>query len=577
MDPLFDFTGKVALVTGGSRGLGYQMVKAFAERGADVIIASRKLEACEAVAEECRALGRRALAVACHAGRWDEIDRLIEVAYAEFGRVDILVNNAGMGPRMPSHEVTEALFDSVLNLNFKGPFRLASQVAKRMYDGDGGCIINVSSTGALMPLPQVIPYGSSKAALNAMSVSMAAEYAPKVRVNTLSPGPFLTDIAKAWSEEGRVKTPNPRGRPADPQDIITAALFLASPASVNVTGTPDPVRRGAALMPRAIMADGFGPPESYAIRAHDPGPPKAGEVRIAIKAAGVSYVDVLTAMGDYQFKPPLPFIPGSEYAGVIAELGEDVAGFAVGDKVFGSALGGPFAEAINLPARSVSHMPGGLTFAEAAVFPVNYQTAYYALADRGRLQPGETLLVLGAAGGTGFAAVQVGKHLGARVIASASSPEKQAAALAGGADAVVTTGAANWRDQVKAANDGKAIDVVFDPVGGDATELAFRTLGYDGRHLVIGFPAGIAALKTNLPLLKSASLIGVQMRGLALECPEAAARNRDAVMALAATGALKPVIAHVHAFEDFAAAMNAAFAGKAAGRIVLSMSDENNK
>jgi NAD(P)-dependent dehydrogenase (short-subunit alcohol dehydrogenase family) len=236
-DPLFDLTGQIALVTGGSRGLGYEMVKAFAERGADVIIASRKLDNCEAVADEVRALGRRALAVACHAGRWDEIDRLIEIAYAEFGRIDILVNNAGMSPRMPSHEVTEALFDSVVNLNFKGPFRLASQVAKRMADGAGGSIINVSSSGALMPLPGVIPYGSSKAALNAMSVSLAREYAPNVRVNTLSPGPFLTDIAKAWTEKARERTPSPRGRPADPHDILTAALFLASPASVNVTGT----------------------------------------------------------------------------------------------------------------------------------------------------------------------------------------------------------------------------------------------------------------------------------------------------------------------------------------------------
>src|SRR5580765_8072210 len=138
IDPYFDFTGKVALVTGGSRGLGYQMVKAFAERGADVIIASRKLDACEAVAEEMRALGRKALAVQVHAAKWDSIDAMIETVYAEFGRIDILVNNAGMSPPMPSHEVTEALFDSVLGLNFKGPFRLASQVAKRMSDGDGG-------------------------------------------------------------------------------------------------------------------------------------------------------------------------------------------------------------------------------------------------------------------------------------------------------------------------------------------------------------------------------------------------------------------------------------------------------
>lgn len=236
-DPLFDFTGKVVLVTGGSRGLGYQMVKAFAERGADVIIASRKLENCEAVAEECRALGREALAVSAHVGKWPECDRLIEEAYAAFGRVDILVNNAGMSPRQASHEVTEAMFDSVVNLNFKGPFRLASQIGKRMFDAGSGCIINVTSSGSLMPLPEVVPYGSSKAALNAMSKSLAWEYAPHVRVNTLSPGAFRTDIVQAWPDKGQGPIPIPRGHAAEPEEIVTAALFLASPASVNVTGS----------------------------------------------------------------------------------------------------------------------------------------------------------------------------------------------------------------------------------------------------------------------------------------------------------------------------------------------------
>lgn len=236
IDPLFDFTGKVVLVTGGSRGLGYQMVKAFAQRGADVIIASRKLDACEAVAEEVRALGRKALAISAHVGRWAECDRLAEEAYAAFGRIDILVNNAGMSPPCPSHEVSESLFDSVLNLNFKGPFRLASQIAHRMSQGDGGCIINISSSGALMPLPGVVPYGAAKAALNAMSVSMAKEYGPKVRVNVLSAGPFLTDIAEAWAPEKRESQPNPLGRPGNPPEIVTAALALASPASSFTTG-----------------------------------------------------------------------------------------------------------------------------------------------------------------------------------------------------------------------------------------------------------------------------------------------------------------------------------------------------
>jgi len=233
---LFDLTGKVVLVTGGSRGLGLQMVRAFAQNGADVIIASRKLDACEAVAEEVRALGRRAMAYAVHAAKWDEIDGLIAAVYAEFGRIDVLVNNAGMSPAVPSHDVSESLFDSVLGLNFKGPFRLASQVAHRMKQAGGGVIINISSTGALMPLPAVIPYSGAKAALNAMTVSMAREYGPEVRVNTISAGPFLTDIAKAWTEEAREKSNNALGRPGRPEEVVTSALYLASPASSFTTG-----------------------------------------------------------------------------------------------------------------------------------------------------------------------------------------------------------------------------------------------------------------------------------------------------------------------------------------------------
>lgn len=237
IDPLFDLTGKVALITGGSRGLGLEMVRGFAAHGADVIIASRKLDNCEKAAEEVRAMGRRALAVSTHAAKWDEIDKLIEVSYAEFGRIDILVNNAGMGPRVPSHEVTEKLFDSVVGLNFKGPFRLASQIGKRMMDGDGGTIINISSTGGAMPLPSVVPYGCAKAALNAMTLSLAHEYGPKVRVNTLSAGPFLTDIAKAWEPEAREKSNNALGRPGNPEEVVTSALYLASPSSSFTTGT----------------------------------------------------------------------------------------------------------------------------------------------------------------------------------------------------------------------------------------------------------------------------------------------------------------------------------------------------
>ena len=236
-DPLFRLDGTVALVTGGSRGLGYQMVKAFAERGADLIIASRKLEACEAVAEEVRGMGRRALAIAAHCGKWDDIDRLIEAAYGEFGQIDLLVNNAGMGPQVPSHDVPENLYDSVLNLNLKGPFRLASQIGKRMFDGAGGTIINISSVASLVPMPEVVPYAAAKAGLNAMTTSLAREYSPKVRVNCICAGPFLTDIANAWTEEARQSADNALGRPGRPEEILSAALYLASPASSFTTGS----------------------------------------------------------------------------------------------------------------------------------------------------------------------------------------------------------------------------------------------------------------------------------------------------------------------------------------------------
>ncbi|WP_374590301.1 SDR family NAD(P)-dependent oxidoreductase [Novosphingobium sp.] len=244
-DPLFDFTGKVIVVTGGSRGLGYRMVKAYAERGADVIIASRKVENCEKVAEQVRAMGRKALAVGMHAGRWAGCDSLVEQAYDTFGRVDVLVNNAGMSPACPSHEVSEALFDSVLNLNFKGPFRLASQVAHRMAQADGGAIINISSIASTRSSPGVVPYSGAKAALNAMTVSLAREYAPKVRVNAIVAGPFLTDIAEAWEAEKREKQPVALGRPGLPEEIVTAALMLASPASSYTTGVLLPVDGGS--------------------------------------------------------------------------------------------------------------------------------------------------------------------------------------------------------------------------------------------------------------------------------------------------------------------------------------------
>jgi NAD(P)-dependent dehydrogenase (short-subunit alcohol dehydrogenase family) len=235
---LFDLTGQVALVTGGSRGLGREMVLAFAAAGADVVIASRKLDNCKALAAEIEAAGRRALPVACHVGHWDECDELTERAYEHFGKVDILVNNAGMSPLAPSSaETSEELFDKVIGVNFKGPFRLSALVGQRMCEGDGGSIINVSSSGALYPAPRYGPYAGAKAALNALTVVFAREYAPRVRVNTISAGPFLTDISKHWPEEGKRTWRNAAGRAGDPAEVVSTVLYLASPASSYTTGS----------------------------------------------------------------------------------------------------------------------------------------------------------------------------------------------------------------------------------------------------------------------------------------------------------------------------------------------------
>jgi NADPH2:quinone reductase len=322
-------------------------------------------------------------------------------------------------------------------------------------------------------------------------------------------------------------------------------------------------------MPRSIVADEFGPPERYTIRNYEPAKPGPGQIRVSIKAMGVSYVDVLTAAGKYQVTPRLPFIPGSECAGVVAEIGEGVTRFVVGDRVMGSSFGGVFAEAATLPESSFSMVPTALSLEEAAVMPPSYLTSYHALVDRGGLRSGETLLVLGAAGATGIAAIQIGKHLGARVIASASTQEKRDLCLSVGADDVVDARSANWRDEVKVAANGQAIDVVFDPVGGRATEPAFRSLGYNGRHLVIGFTGGIATIKANLSLVKTASLIGVQLRAFGEAEPEKMARTQAKMLELAVLGVLRPVIAKTYDFDEFVEAMSAAFAGDIAGRIVM--------
>jgi NAD(P)-dependent dehydrogenase (short-subunit alcohol dehydrogenase family) len=237
---LFDLTGKVALITGGSRGLGKEMALAFADHGADVVITSRNVESCEEVAAAVEAKGRQALPYACHVAHWDELEPLVDAAYNRFGKVDVLVNNAGMSPLYPTVlDVNEKLWDAVLGVNLKGPFRLSALVGTRMMAGDGGTIINVSSTASLHPGATVVPYAAAKAGQNAMTEALAMAFGPKVRVNTLMPGPFLTDISKAWDLDAMAPSFATKAlqRPGNPDEIVGAALFLASDASSYTTGS----------------------------------------------------------------------------------------------------------------------------------------------------------------------------------------------------------------------------------------------------------------------------------------------------------------------------------------------------
>jgi NAD(P)-dependent dehydrogenase (short-subunit alcohol dehydrogenase family) len=251
LPPDFSLTDKIAVVTGGSRGLGRAMVEAFAAQGAHVVVASRKAEACESLAKEVReATGRDVVGLGCHVGRWEDCDRLAQFAWDRFGRVDVLVNNAGMSPLYPSlDEVSEELFDKVLAVNLKGPFRLSARIATRMAASAGGSIINVSSVAAVSPSPIEVPYGMAKAGLHNMTLSMARAFAPKVRVNCIMPGPFMTDISKAWTPqmiEGLERSV-PLGRGGEPHEIVGAALYLASDASSFTTGSILKIDGGAVV------------------------------------------------------------------------------------------------------------------------------------------------------------------------------------------------------------------------------------------------------------------------------------------------------------------------------------------
>jgi NADPH:quinone reductase len=298
-----------------------------------------------------------------------------------------------------------------------------------------------------------------------------------------------------------------------------------------------------------------------------PGP---GQIRIRVHAASIGFVDGLKVEGRYQTRDPLPFTPGAEFAGVVDEVADDVTGVTADMRVMGAARSGALADYIVVPATAVETMPDGLSMEAAAAFRTNYLTALYALGERGALRAGEQLLVLGAAGGTGIAAIQIGKLLGARVIAAASTDEKRTFAARFGADAVIDYTWPDWRDALKDATGGHGADVIFDPVGGEVSLQAFRSIAWNGRHLVVGFAAGqIPALPFNLPLLKGGLLIGVDVAQIARREPEAQVRVMTQLSAWLNEGKLAPVVGQVFAFEDFRAAFKTMQTRAALGKMVV--------
>lgn len=322
---------------------------------------------------------------------------------------------------------------------------------------------------------------------------------------------------------------------------------------------------------RAVVGASLGPFENYSILEIDQPPPAPGEVQVEVYRAGVTFVEALIASGRHQNRIKLPFIPGNEVSGVVTQVGAGVTRFKPGDRVACQGVGGKFAEMANATEAATIRLPDAMSFDEGAIFFGSHCCSYHALVQGAGLRAGETVMVLGAAGAIGNAAIRIAAALGARVLASASSAEKRAAALRAGAVAAVDSNSPEWRAQVKELAGPNGLDVVVDPVGGAATERAFRALGLGGRHLVIGFAAGsIPALPCNLPLLKAASLIGVELSKFTERYPGLAASNDQALIELYARGALKATpVAHSFPFERFADALRLAESGQGFGGIVL--------
>jgi NADPH2:quinone reductase len=324
-------------------------------------------------------------------------------------------------------------------------------------------------------------------------------------------------------------------------------------------------------MPKAVVCRELGPPERLRLESFASAPLVQGQVRVAVHAAGINFPDILMAAGEYQLKPELPFTPGVEAAGEVSEIADGVAGVAVGDSVIVRMRHGGYADEVVVAPAQLTPLPATFDYAEGATFLAAHGTAYHALVDRGQIQPSEVLLVHGAGGGVGLAAVEIGKILGATVIAAASSEEKLAVAKARGADHLVLTAREPFRDEVKRITDGRGADVVFDPIGGEIFENSLRCIAWGARILVVGFTGGIGLARTNLLLIKGASVLGVRAGEAVRKNPAIGEVRIKALLEWAQAGKIRPNISHRLPIEDFAQAMRLLIDRKAIGRVALMM------
>jgi NADPH2:quinone reductase len=321
---------------------------------------------------------------------------------------------------------------------------------------------------------------------------------------------------------------------------------------------------------KAVLCKAFGPADTLVLEEVASPEPKKNEILIDVHAAAVNFPDTLIIEGKYQFKPPFPFSPGGEAAGVVAAVGEKVSHLKPGDRVMALTGWGSFAEQVAVPAYNVMPIPKGIDFNSAAAFGMTYGTSMHALKQRANLQPGETLLVLGASGGVGLAAVEIGKAMGARVIAAASSAEKLEVAKAAGADALINYSEENLKERVKELTGGQGADVIYDPVGGDLFDAAVRSINWNGRLLVVGFASGrIPELPVNLALLKGASVVGVFWGSFAQRQPQDNLANFQQLFAWYAEGKLKPLVSQTFPLERAADAINALANRTAVGKVVV--------